>query len=55
MAMTEVDKSSRSMERTFYAKLGPVPSLPSSPAETGQIKPDDEVVRRGAMMAGTRQ
>jgi hypothetical protein len=53
--MTEVEKPSRSMERTFYTKLGPVPSLPSSPAETGQIEPDSEVVRRGAMTAGARR
>jgi hypothetical protein len=33
MVITEVEKSSRSvMERMFYAKLGPTPSFPSSPA-----------------------
>jgi hypothetical protein len=44
MAMTQVEKSSRSMmERTFYTKLGPTPAFPS-PAETGQAKAarDDE-------------
>jgi hypothetical protein len=55
MAMTEVEKSSRSMERTFYTKLGPVPSLTSSPAETGQIKPDSEAVRRSAVKASARR
>jgi hypothetical protein len=38
MAMTEVEKPSRSiLERTFYAKLGPTPAFPPSPAETGQV------------------
>jgi hypothetical protein len=44
MAMTQIEKSSRSiLERTFYTKLGPTPAFPS-PAETGQVKParDDE-------------
>jgi hypothetical protein len=41
MAMTEAEKLSRSvMERTFYAKLGPTPGFPSSPAaQTEQGKP----------------
>jgi hypothetical protein len=41
MAIAEVEKSSRStMERTFYAKLGPTPGFPSSPAgQTGQGEP----------------
>jgi hypothetical protein len=41
MVMTEGEKSSRSvMERMFYAKLGPTPSFPSSPAApTEQGKP----------------
>lgn len=40
MTMTEVEKSSRSiLERTFYAKLGPTPAFPPSPAEPGQVKP----------------
>ena len=44
MAMTQAEKSSRSiLERTFYTKLGPTPAFPS-PAEAGQVKParDDE-------------
>lgn len=41
MVMTEVEKSPRSvMERMFYAKLGPTPSFPSSPAaQTEHGKP----------------
>jgi hypothetical protein len=49
-AMTEVEKSSHSiMEQAFYTKLGPTPDLPSSPAKNGRIKPDSNVVRRGAI------
>ena len=53
MAMTQVEKSSRSMmERTFYTKLGPTPAFPS-PAETGQVKPardNEHGANRGAVV-----